>query len=97
MILARRGTPPLTEAAPAAVHVDGTVRPQTVDRSVLPLWHHLLECVGTRTGHPILLNTSFNVRSEPIVCTPYDAIRCFFGSGLDTLAIGSFLVHKPIS
>jgi carbamoyltransferase len=97
MILARRGTPALSEAAPSTVHVDGTVRPQTVDRSALPLWHHLLECVGTRTGHPILLNTSFNVRSEPIVCTPYDAIRCFFGSGLDTLAIGSFLVHKPAS
>jgi carbamoyltransferase len=95
MILARRGSPLLTHAAPATVHVDGTVRPQTVAADVLPLWHHLLECVGTRTGHPILLNTSFNVRSEPIVCTPYDAIRCFFASGLDALAIGSFLVHKP--
>jgi carbamoyltransferase len=96
MILARRATPLLEVAAPATVHVDGTVRPQTVTREALPLWHHLLECVGERTGHPILLNTSFNVRSEPIVCTPLDAIRCFFGSGLDALAVGSFLVRKPL-
>jgi carbamoyltransferase len=95
MILARRATPLLASAAPATVHVDGTVRPQTVSRAVLPLWHHLLECVEQRTGHPILLNTSFNVRSEPIVCTPLDAVRCFFGSGLDAMAIGSFLVRKP--
>ncbi len=94
MILARRATGVLAEAAPATVHVDGTVRPQTVAVDALPLWHHLLECVGTRTGHPVLLKTSFNVRSEPIICTPHDAIRCFFGSGLDALAIGSFLVQK---
>jgi carbamoyltransferase len=94
MILARRATPALLQAAPATVHVDGTVRPQTVRAEALPLWHHLLECVGSRTGHPVLLNTSFNVRSEPIVCTPHDAIRCFHGSGLDALAIGSFLVQK---
>jgi carbamoyltransferase len=95
MILARRATAKLATAAPATVHVDGSVRPQTVSPDILPLWHHLLECVGSRTGHPVLLNTSFNVRSEPIICTPHDAIRCFFGSGLDALAIGSFLVRKP--
>lgn len=95
MILARRATRSLVEAAPATVHVDGTVRPQTVAADVLPLWHHLLESVGARTGHPVLLNTSFNVRSEPIVGTPHDAIRCFFGSGLDALVIGSHLVLKP--
>ena len=97
MIVARHATPLLESAAPATVHVDGTVRPQTVAADVLPLWHHLLECVGQRTGHPILLNTSFNVRSEPIVCTPHDAIRCFFGSGLDAMAMGSFLVQKPFA
>jgi carbamoyltransferase len=95
MILARRATDELRDAAPATVHVDDTVRPQTVAADVLPLWHHLLESVGTRTGHPVLLNTSFNVRSEPIICTPHDAIRCFFASGLDALAIGSFMVRKP--
>ncbi|HYR07899.1 MAG TPA: carbamoyltransferase C-terminal domain-containing protein [Longimicrobium sp.] len=92
MILARHATP---ELARSTVHVDGTVRPQTVDAAVLPLWHHLLCEVGARTGHPVLLNTSFNVRGEPIVCTPHDAIRCFFGSGLDAMAIGGFLVRKP--
>jgi carbamoyltransferase len=97
MILARQATPTLAEAAPATVHVDGSVRPQTVAADILPLWHHLLECVGTRTGHPVLLNTSFNVSSEPMVCTPHEAIRCFFGSGLDALAIGRFLVRKPVS
>jgi carbamoyltransferase len=92
MILARRAT---AELPSSTVHVDGTARPQTVDARVLPLWHHLLLSVGTRTGHPVLLNTSFNVRSEPIVCTPYDAIRCFYGSGLDAMAVGGFLVQKP--
>ncbi len=95
MILARRSTPELSVAAPATVHVDGSARPQTVTQQVLPLWHGLLESVGSRTGHPVLLNTSFNVRGEPIVCTPQDAIRCFFGSGLDALAIGGFVVRKP--
>ena len=94
MILARHATRELAHAAPATVHVDGTVRPQTVAPDVLPLWHHLLELVGRRTGHPVLLNTSFNVRGEPIVCSPRDAIRCFFGSGLDALAIGGLLVRK---
>jgi carbamoyltransferase len=97
MIVARHATAALETAAPATVHVDGTVRPQTVAPDVLPLWHHLLECVGRRTGHPVLLNTSFNVRSEPIVCTPHDAIRCFFGSGLDAMALGSFLVRKQVT
>ena len=95
MIVARAATPLLARVAPATVHVDGSIRPQTVGADVLPLWHHLLARVGHRTGHPVVLNTSFNVRSEPIVCTPHDAIRCFFGSGLDALAIGSFLVRKP--
>jgi carbamoyltransferase len=95
MILARQATAALAAAAPATVHVDGSVRPQTVAQDAQPLWHHLLECVGERTGHPVLLNTSFNVRGEPMVCTPKDAIRCFFGSGLDALVIGSFLVRKP--
>jgi carbamoyltransferase len=94
MILARRATPLLAAHCSATVHVDGTIRPQTVAPDVLPLWHHLLDSVGRRTGHPVLLNTSFNTRGEPIVCTPHDAIRCFFGTGLDALAMGSFLVRK---
>jgi carbamoyltransferase len=94
MILARKATPLLERHGPSTVHVDGSVRPQTVSKRALPLWHHLLECVGDRTGHPVLLNTSFNVRSEPMVCTPSDAVRCFYGSGLNALAIGGYLVRK---
>jgi carbamoyltransferase len=94
MILARKAAPRLLRNGPAAVHVDGTVRPQTVRAEKLPLWHALLESVGRRTGDPVLLNTSFNVRGEPIVCTPQDALRCFYSTGLDALAIGSFLLRK---
>ncbi len=94
MILARQATPLLRSRGIAAVHVDGTVRPQTVRADILPLWHSLLKSVGRKTGEPVLLNTSFNVRGEPIVCTPQDAIRCFYSTGLDALAIGSFLLSK---
>jgi carbamoyltransferase len=94
MIVSRRATQLLAANAAATVHVDGSVRPQTVSGETLPLWHHLLESVGARTGHPVLLNTSMNIRSEPIVCSPYDAIRCFWGAGLDAMAIGDFLVRK---
>ena len=80
---------------PAVVHVDGTARPQTVSASVNPLYHHLISCFCELTGVPALLNTSFNVAGEPIVNTPSDALRCFFGSGLDALVIGSFVVEKP--
>jgi carbamoyltransferase len=94
MILARHASPLLRSHGPATVHVDGTVRPQTVRADTLPLWHCLLETVGRLTGVPVLLNTSFNVRGEPIVCTPRDAIRCFYSTGLHALAIGNFLVCK---
>lgn len=79
---------------PAVVHVDGTARVQTVVRETHPLFWQLISRFGERTGVPILLNTSFNVDGEPIVCSPHDAVRTFFSSGLDTLAIGNFLVRK---
>ncbi len=94
MILARHASPLLRSHGPATVHVDGTVRPQTVRADTLALWHSLLETVGRLTGDPLLLNTSFNIRGEPIVCTPQDAIRCFYSTGLHALAIGSFLLCK---
>lgn len=94
MIIARKATAELSKHAPATVHVDGTVRPQTVEKQFLPKWHHLLESMGGYSGHPLVLNTSFNVRGEPIVCTPYDAIRCFFSTGLDALVIEDCLVMK---
>ncbi|MEK7592923.1 MAG: carbamoyltransferase N-terminal domain-containing protein, partial [Patescibacteria group bacterium] len=89
---------PFTEegkkSAPATVHVDGTGRLQTVRREGNPLYYDLITSFGEKTGIPILLNTSFNVAGEPIVCTPKDALSCFLGTDIDMLVIGSFLVRK---
>lgn len=82
------------EKIPAVVHIDDTLRPQTVSREQNPTFHALLEAFGRRTGVPVLLNTSFNVKGEPLVCSPRDAIRTFWSTGLDVLAIGDFLVTK---
>jgi carbamoyltransferase len=95
MILAFEATERAGKEAPAVVHVDGTVRVQTVDAKTNPRYHALLRAFEARTGVPILLNTSFNVKGEAIVCTPRDAIRCFAATGLDALAIGAFIVEKP--
>ncbi|HEY4240989.1 MAG TPA: carbamoyltransferase C-terminal domain-containing protein [Kofleriaceae bacterium] len=95
MILAFDATDEATRTVPAVVHVDGTMRVQTVDRETNPRYHALLEAFGARTGVPVLLNTSFNVKGEAIVCTPRDALRTFFATGIDALAIGAFLVEKP--
>jgi carbamoyltransferase len=80
---------------PAVTHVNGTARVQTVDRRTHPLYYRLIEEFGRLTGVPVVLNTSFNVMGEPIVCRPVDAVRCFYSNGLDALAIGSFLLEKP--
>ncbi|MDB5581216.1 MAG: carbamoyltransferase [Bradyrhizobium sp.] len=82
---------------PAVRHVDGTARVQTVNRAQHPLYYDLLRNFEARTGVPVLVNTSFNTRGEPIVCTPRDAVECFWTSPLDALAIGSFLLEKPRS
>jgi carbamoyltransferase len=79
---------------PAVVHVDGTVRPQMVKREVNPLYWDLINEFGRLTGEYIILNTSFNIRGEPIINTPSEAIRCFFDSGLDALFLGNFLLLK---
>ena len=94
MILARKANNTMQKSTPAVVHVDGTVRPQSVDKSVLPHWHRMLELAGEEFGAPILLNTSFNIRGEPIICSPSDAIRCFYSSGLDALVLEDFLLIK---
>ncbi len=86
--------PGKAESIPAVRHVDGTARIQTVRRQQNPLVHRLLEEFGHLTGVPVLVNTSFNTRGEPIVCTPRDAVESFWSSPLDALAIGPFLVEK---
>ncbi len=79
---------------PAVRHVDGTARVQTVSEASNPRFHALLRAFEQRTGVPILVNTSFNVRGEPIVCTPKDAVDAFFSTPLDALVIGRFLLQK---
>lgn len=79
---------------PAVTHVDGTARVQTVSRAQQPLFHKLISAFGALSGTPMVINTSFNIRGEPIVCTPEDAVRCFLGTDIDFLAIGPFLVRK---
>jgi carbamoyltransferase len=79
---------------PAVTHVDYSARIQTVHRETNPLYHKLLSAFKSRTGCPVLVNTSFNVRGEPIVCTPEDAFRCFMGTEIEALAIGNCLLRK---
>lgn len=79
---------------PAVRHVDGTARVQTVNRGQHPLYYDVLKAFQRRTGVPVLVNTSFNTRGEPIVCSPRDAIESFWTSPLDALVIGSYLLEK---
>jgi carbamoyltransferase len=95
MIIAFEANERLKRDAPAIVHVDGTARVQLVHAYVLPRYHRLLSEFGRRTGVPVLLNTSFNVKGEPIVCTIHDALRTFWATGLEVLAAGDFVIRKP--
>ena len=79
---------------PAVTHIDGSARVQTVGRERHPLFWRLLKQFEQRTGCGVLLNTSFNVRGEPVVCTPDDAYRCFVNTAIDWLAIGPFLLSR---
>ncbi len=79
---------------PAVTHVDYSARIQTVHHETNPRYHDLITAFRDRTGCPILVNTSFNVRGEPIVCTPEDAFRCMMGSEIDLLAVGNCLLRK---
>lgn len=79
---------------PAVTHVDGTGRLQTVSKDVNPPFWELINEFKKMTGVPVVMNTSFNLQGEPIVCTPKDAIRTFYSSGLDALIMGSYIVEK---
>lgn len=79
---------------PAVTHVDYSARIQTVHRETNPRYHALIERFKKRTGCAVLVNTSFNVRGEPIVSAPEDAFRCFMGTGMETLAVGNCLLRK---
>jgi carbamoyltransferase len=79
---------------PAITHVDHSARVQTVSRDTTPLYYDLIAAFEKKTGCPLVINTSFNVRGEPIVCTPEDAFQCFIRTHMDTLVIGPFLLRK---
>jgi carbamoyltransferase len=79
---------------PAVTHVDYSARIQTVHAETNPRYHALISTFKRRTGCPVLVNTSFNVRGEPIVCTPEDAFHCFMGVEMETLAIGNCILRK---
>ena len=95
MILAFQGKPGFIEKIPAAAHVDGTIRVQTVEKEANPAYWNLITAFERRTGVPAVLNTSFNVAGQPIVCTPFDALSTFFASGLDALVMEDWIVEKP--
>ena len=79
---------------PAVTHVDYSARIQTVHRETHPRYHALLSAFKARTGCPVLVNTSFNVRGEPIVCTPEDAFRCFMGTAIEVLVVNNCFLRK---
>jgi len=87
--------PAARETLPAITHVDGTARLQTVDRELNPRYHSLIEAFGQQTGVPVVLNTSFNLKGEPIVASPADALSTFARSGLDLLVLNDWIVRKP--
>jgi carbamoyltransferase len=79
---------------PAVTHVDYSARIQTVHRETNPKFHALISAFKAKTGCPVLVNTSFNVRGEPIVCTPEDAFRCFMGTEIEVLVAGNCTLKK---
>ena len=81
-------------SVPAITHVDYSARIQTVDAAINPRYHALISKFKEKTGYPLVVNTSFNVRGEPIVCTPTDAFKCFMETELDILVIGNYLLKK---
>ena len=79
---------------PAITHIDYSARLQTVHSHTNPIYHELISTFRQKTGCPMLINTSFNVRGEPIVCSPDDALRCFMGTELDLLVMNNFVLFK---
>jgi carbamoyltransferase len=93
MTMAPKVRPEKAGLIPAAVHVDGTARIQTVDRAANPRFYDLIEAFGRLTGVPVILNTSFNHR-EPIVASPADAVDCYLRTGMDILVLGDFVSSR---
>ena len=94
MLIAKSVRPEWRDRIPAIVHVDGTARVQTVREQTNPVLYRLLKEFEALTGVPVLINTSFNVKGEPIVETPRDAVICFLTTGIDHLVLHDTLVSK---
>jgi carbamoyltransferase len=94
MLQAAQALPGVSDRIPAVVHVDNSIRPQVVSRESNARFHALLQKFYEVSGLPVLLNTSFNVRGEPILCRPDEAIRCFYSTGLDLLVLNNFILAK---
>jgi carbamoyltransferase len=94
MVTTYNVTPEFRKNSPAVVHVDNTARLQTVSSSDNLNFRKLIEAFHKETGCPVLLNTSFNVKGQPIVNSPIDAIKCFLSTEIDVLAIGDFVADK---
>jgi carbamoyltransferase len=94
MTIAVSVTKYMADHMPAAVHVDGTARPQLITREINPLYYDILKEYERRTGLPSLVNTSFNMHEEPIVCAPKEAISAYEASRLDALVVGPFLIVR---
>jgi carbamoyltransferase len=96
MLLVPQVKPGMGQKIPSVTHVDNSARLQTVSYTDNPLFYDLIETFETYSGVPVLINTSFNVRGEPIVCTPQDAVNCFLKTDIDFLVIGPFIAEKEI-
>ena len=81
-------------SVPAITHVDYSARIQTVHADTNPLYHAVISKFNEKTGCPMVVNTSFNVRGEPIICTPTDAFKCFMGTEMDVLSVGNYVMFK---
>jgi len=86
--------PEWREKIPAVVHVDGTLRPQTVEKKLNEKYWNLINEFYKLTGLPVVLNTSLNIKGEPIICEPGNAVRCFYDSGMDILVLGNYMLTK---
>ena len=86
--------PEKTTLIPAVTHINNTARIQTVSSNQNPLYYSMIKNFATLSGHPVVVNTSFNTNNEPIVCSPLDALATFYRSGIDALVIGNFLIEK---
>lgn len=94
MILTFEIKPEMVNRIPSVVHVDNTARPQLVKREINPKYYDLIKEFENLTGEGVVLNTSFNIKGDPVVCSPEDAIECFLKTGIEVLAIGDFVVEK---